>query len=181
MINLKQKVVLLAVAALMAAPSAFASARFSIAGALDYPLSNTTVGPITLKGNLGFGGGLLVGFPMGSSAMFEFGGIYLSRGLKSTFSGVDTTTTVNLVNIPGKIYFGSKGFMFGVGGYYDYYTASGASGDYGVGGNLRFNFGSGTNKFFTDFGVGMSMKADSWTAGTKAMGATALIGMTFGK
>lgn len=164
---------------MLASSSAFAGMRLSVVAAGNYGLTNTTAATITIKGGIGYGGGLLLGFPMGSSAFFELGGIYNQYTLTTTDSSgtiPDITATSSAIHIPATFNFMlGRAVSLGLGGWYSLGmgSSSGAT-DYGAQGGLRFHF---SPRVFLDTSYTMGLNS---SASVKPTGILALLGLSFG-
>src|SRR4051794_7808186 len=118
----KKIVLCLALATVMASPSAFAILpSFSVAGALQYRLNSNDILGTNYTGALGYGGGLMVDFPVATAMGLDIGAFLLSRG-QSTSSGTGSSTTshTTFLHFPGglRIHVGPV-LSFLVGGFYD--------------------------------------------------------------
>jgi hypothetical protein len=131
-----------------------AGPRFSLAGAGQRYVH--TGAPT----DIGYGGGILLGFNLGQKTTFEFGGIYLSRSENAS------------VYIPGNFQFWlGKGAALELGMYFDQSLETGGGNTYGALGGLRFQFG----KFFLNPRYHYGLKKDAFTSEFML-----LAGFTFG-
>ncbi len=154
------------------APSAFANTKFSLVGGINYGMdsvsASASIGSITIsssvKGGLGFGGGLLV--QMGA---VEIGGIFLSRTYTTTINSVSTSSSDTGVEIPVMARIGGGAATFGIGGFYD----AGSSSDYGLTAGPRFGGNNGGIFFDARFNYGLKSG--------NSKNVLAMLGYAFGK
>ena len=164
---------LLIIALMLASPSAFAG--FSIVGGVDYSLDSTSVlGIETIKGGLGFGGGLLYNF-----SAIEIGALYMSKKTSITYSsplfGTDSSTSYGGVEIPVMVRMGGLLTNFGIGGFYDLPISTGGSSNYGLTAGPHIGFPGG---LFFDVRFNYGLKSLPVTGSTKDL--LAMIGFAFG-
>lgn len=162
----------------MSAFAAGGGTRISLVGAGNYGMNKVAgANSSETKGAPGYGGGLLIGFGMGSTTTFEIGGVYMVSRFTTTIPGfADITTELKGVYIPGTLHFMmGKSVSLGLGGYYGYSLETGAESIYGANGGLRFRMGP---HMFLDTRYNMSLKE---VGGSKPSEVMAMLGYTFGK
>jgi hypothetical protein len=113
------------------------AANISVFGNFNYLLLSITT-PVEIKGDYGFGGGAMIGFPLSATSEFEVGGAYNIGGMKVL--GVRQTS--KFVAIPANLLFGSGSMSFSVGGYYNVTLESTGENDYGAAVGMRFKSGA---------------------------------------
>ncbi len=165
------------ICAIAATAQKAAAAKISLFGAANYSLYSETDASTGLeaKGGVGYGGGLLVGFPVSSSMALELGAAYqiMSFTTSGTVFGVpvDVSTSSSGLSVPVTLAIGMGSVALNLGGYYYLSLESGGGSDYGAVAGIRFRTGS----WFLEpqFLYGLN-----GTSGTKL--AQLLIGYTFG-
>ena len=184
------------------APSAQAGTRFSIVGAGDMPSITETTPPggRSLKGAFGFGGGLLIGLPLGSHMEFETGGVYSQLKMDQTIGAVATTLTGWMIHVPlvfnywlnPHIAITAGGFMESGVGSIDStgapatqsYASFGISNlNYGVEGGLGFAFPMGGAALIIDgrYQLGLKdLRINTASGSTKISNMVGLVGVRFG-
>jgi hypothetical protein len=123
--KMKNRLLLLSLFALLLAPPAHARVLLSLAGGASKD-ANTS--------QLGFGGGLLLDFHLVDAFSFGTGGLVLNNQYSDA--------SARSVYIPGVLGLRlARTVSVSGGGYYNYFTASGAEADYGwrAGARLRVN------------------------------------------
>lgn len=123
----------------------------------------------TVANKTGFGGGMMIEFPLGSKVGFEIGAVYTPYIYGLTSSGLDWTISWNMIHAPAlfRFHFGNV-FSLGLGGYYGMAMGkmklkatalgqtveaeddldSAAKSDYGVVGSMGFTFRLGKSMRF---------------------------------
>lgn len=178
-----------AVIALTFAPSVFAKAKVSVVGAADYygltEFGSNELGE-TVKGDLGYGGGLLFELPMSKSVGLELGGIFLKRKVKGITSVdesgaiVSGSTDGKILNAPAALRFTvGRVFSFHAGGFYERAFEDGGSYDYGATAGFRLNIPTRAGAFFIEprYNHGLK-KEDGSTINNKVV--LGLVGFSFG-
>jgi hypothetical protein len=177
--NQLAKFLFLGAVAIGAAP-AFAGPTLGVVGTGTYGLPTAT-GTTTASGRLGYGGGLTVEFPFGSTVGLEIDGFYVSQeyNLGGTNTRVNTIMpAASLVLHMGRI------FSINLGGFYSFAFSPPANlaNDYGVLGGLSLDIPMGATTAFTIGGRFNYSLADIDTGGgtINAHDVQALIGLKFG-
>jgi hypothetical protein len=147
-----------------------AQAGVSVFGYGSWNLLSYEVGPITLKGDYGFGGGLGYSAPLSSSMMLDLTAAYDIGGIKiNTVRGTAAAAVGT-----GAVVLGGGKLGLVVGGYYYYSLEDGGESDYGALAGLKIK--SGSLYFKPQFLYGL--KKNSLDKNT--MLAQLVVGYTFG-
>lgn len=135
-------------------------------GGIDYSLYSETDEDTTITGNMGFGGGLLLGI-----GPIEIGAIYLSRSITIDDGILPVTVAANALEIP-VLYRFSGPIEFGIGAFYDLPMVSGNEGNYGLAAGPRISI---TGALFLDVRFNYGLK----TGNSKDL--LGMVGYSFGK
>jgi hypothetical protein len=155
---------------LLASSSAFADARVSLLGGIDYNLDSASVTRFgrtaTVEGGLGFAGGALIGIDM-----VEIGAMYLARKYVTSVTGrSDTTSNPAFLHVPGVVRLGKGMVTFAAGGFYEFGLSNGAGSNYGIVGGPRLG-----DTLFLDLRFAYGLQ------GSNTKDILALVGYSFGK
>jgi hypothetical protein len=167
-------VAVLVALSLVSSPAQAVGIGYSVVGAGSYGLTNVSVAGNGTKGQLGYGGGVLVDFGLAVSSV-EVGALYLNRKFETTVLGTTTQSSESVLHIPAMMRFGSL-LTLGLGAYLDLPLGNGAQSDYGLTAGPRLGFGP----IFADARFNYGLKSsDFFGQSLHHMELLLLVGYTF--
>jgi hypothetical protein len=151
--------------------------QIGVAGAANYGLRPENVQPgANITGNIGYGGGVLVGVPLNPNVSIEPSALFMVTRADSSFLGQTVTVNTNVIRVPVVARFGINNVVsLGGGLYYDYFNTSGNN-SWGAEGSVRLLLGGGPTKMFFDTRLNYELKTGSQN-NTELF---ALLGVMFG-